>query len=145
MSDIWYMVNVEAAIYKADKWLIIQRGLNEDHAPGMLSLVGGKVENAGIDQNILEKTLVREVREEVLLEIQNLNYLESKSFKTDDGKLVVDIVLTCEHKSGTATPVSKNEVEAVVWMTADEIIACDQVPGYLKETIKRADKIRLSL
>lgn len=33
MSNILYIVNVEAAIYKDDKWLIIKRSEKEEHVP----------------------------------------------------------------------------------------------------------------
>lgn len=38
MENISYIVNVEAAIYKGDKWLIIKRGEKEEHVPGLLSM-----------------------------------------------------------------------------------------------------------
>lgn len=39
-----FIVNVEGAIYKNEKWLLIRRSKKEEHAGGLLSLVGGKVE-----------------------------------------------------------------------------------------------------
>ena len=42
MENKLYIVNVEAAIYKGNRWLIIRRSDKEDHAPGLLSLVGGR-------------------------------------------------------------------------------------------------------
>jgi 8-oxo-dGTP diphosphatase len=43
-----FMVNVEGAIRKDDRWLIIERSKKEEHAGGLLSLVGGKVDYEGI-------------------------------------------------------------------------------------------------
>ncbi|MDM5336317.1 hypothetical protein QUF84_03595 [Fictibacillus enclensis] len=37
-----FVVNVEAAVYKDDQWLIIERSLKEDHAGGSLAFVGGR-------------------------------------------------------------------------------------------------------
>lgn len=45
MDKKLYIVNVEAAVYKNDKWLIIKRSEKEEHASGLLSMVGGKVES----------------------------------------------------------------------------------------------------
>ena len=36
-----FIVNVEGAIYKDEKWLLIRRSEKEEHAGGALSLVGG--------------------------------------------------------------------------------------------------------
>ena len=44
-------MNVEAAIHKNDKWLIIKRSEKEEHAPGLLALVGGKVETKNVENN----------------------------------------------------------------------------------------------
>lgn len=45
-----FIVKVEEAIYKDDKWLLIRRSEKEEHAGG-LSLVGGKVEKDLITSN----------------------------------------------------------------------------------------------
>lgn len=60
-----FIVNVEGAIYKNEKWLLIRRSTKEEYAGGLISLVGGKVEKEGITSNILEETLKREITEEV--------------------------------------------------------------------------------
>ena len=46
-----FIVNVEGAIYKNDQWLLIRRSEKEEHAGGLLSLVGGKVEKDLITSN----------------------------------------------------------------------------------------------
>ncbi|WP_429699420.1 hypothetical protein [Alteribacter keqinensis] len=56
-----FIVNVEAAIYRAGKWLVIKRGKEESHAAGTLALVGGKALNEGAASDILESTIKREV------------------------------------------------------------------------------------
>jgi 8-oxo-dGTP diphosphatase len=60
-----FYVNVEGAVFKDDKWLIIGRSMKEEHAGGLLSLVGGTVENEGNTKDILERTIKRELFEEV--------------------------------------------------------------------------------
>lgn len=52
-----FVVNVEGAIRRNEKWLLIRRSEKEEHAGGGLSLVGGKCEIEGNSSDILERTL----------------------------------------------------------------------------------------
>ncbi|UTR10347.1 NUDIX domain-containing protein [Evansella sp. LMS18] len=137
-----FIVNVEGAIFKNGKWLIIERSKKEEHAGGLLSIVGGKVENEGNSSDILERTVKREIAEEVGVEVKdNLKYVHSTSFITDKGEKVIDIVFLCEYLSGEAFPKSQDEVERVLWLSTVEVLNHPQSPGYLKESIKHAEKI----
>ncbi|HLQ83402.1 MAG TPA: NUDIX domain-containing protein [Pseudogracilibacillus sp.] len=137
-----FIVNVEGAIRKNDKWLIIKRSAKEEHAGGLLSLVGGKVDAEGNSSDILERTVKREILEEVGVNIRDgLNYVHSTSFVTDSSVNVVDIVFLCEYESGEAFPKSPDEVEEVLWLTTGEILNHSKAPIYLKESIKRANLI----
>ncbi|KQL36008.1 NUDIX hydrolase [Psychrobacillus sp. FJAT-21963] len=136
-----FIVNVEGAIYKNEKWLLIKRSEKEEHAGGSLSLVGGKVENEGNSTDVLERTLKREIAEEIGVEVSNLRYVNSSSFVTDAGISVVDIVFLCDHESGEAFAKSPDEVDSVFWMTTKQILENSTIPIYLKENIKLADKL----
>lgn len=82
-----FIVNVEGAIFKGDKWLFIERSTKESHAGGMIALVGGKVDLEGDSVDILERTIKREVFEEVGIEInESMHYVQSTSFVTDKGE-----------------------------------------------------------
>ena len=141
-----YVVNVEAAIYKEDKWLIIKRSEKEEHGPGLMSLVGGKVETDVVQDGILEVTLKREIREEVGIEVSDrMHYLESKTFPLADGQLIVDIVFVCKYKSGEARVVDSNEVGEIYWMTCEELLQDERALSWLKESLKRAEDLRLRL
>jgi len=140
-GNIVFIVNVEGAIYKSEKWLLIRRSEKEEHAGGSLSLVGGKVEKEGTSSDILEKTLKREITEEVGIEVSNLRYVNSSSFVTDSGINVVDIVFLCDHESGEAFAKSPDEVDEVIWMTTQQILNNSNLPSYLKENIKLAEKL----
>lgn len=134
-----FIVNVECAIWKKDEWLIIERSKKEEHAGGLLSLVGGKVDIEGNTTDILERTVKREILEEVGVKVKDkLDYVHSTSFVTDNGENVVDIVFLAEFNSGEAFPKSPDEVEHVLWLTSDEILSHSKAPIYLKESIKRA-------
>lgn len=136
-----FVVNVEGAIHRDGKWLLILRSEKEEHAGGTLSLVGGKCEVEGVSSDILERTLIREIFEEVGCEVTGLKYVNSSSFDTDSGIHVIDIVFLCHHKTGEPYAKSNEEVDDVIWMTTLEILAHPELPVYLKENIKLADKM----
>ncbi|MER2076396.1 NUDIX hydrolase [Psychrobacillus psychrotolerans] len=136
-----FIVNVEGAIYQNDKWLLIRRSEKEEHAGGLLSLVGGKVEKDGISSNILEETLKREISEEVGVQVSNLRYVNSTLFVTDTGLTVVDIVFLCEHESGIPYAKCLDEVSEVYWVSTQEILDNPNLPVYLKANIKLAYKL----
>ncbi|WP_394171872.1 NUDIX domain-containing protein [Guptibacillus hwajinpoensis] len=136
-----FVVNVEGAIERNGKWLLILRSEKEEHAGGTLTLVGGKCELEGFSSDILERTLKREIFEEVGCEVTGLKYVNSSSFVTDSGINVIDIVFLCHHKSIEPYPKSSDEVDDVVWMTTSEILANTELPEYLKVNIKLSEKI----
>lgn len=136
-----FIVNVEGAIYKDRKWLLIVRSEKEEHAGGMLSLVGGKVDLEGFSSNILERTLSREVFEEIGVKVGHFRYVNSSSFVTETGSHVVDVVFVCDLIEGVASPKDPNEVAEVVWMTTEEIINNQLILDYLKNAIQLADQL----
>lgn len=143
MGDLSYIVNVEGAIYKGDKWLIVKRSEKEEHAPGLLSMVGGKVETTVTQNNVLEETVIREITEEVGIKVEDaLHYIESKSFVLANGQTVIDIVFLCKYKSGEPKPISTDEVSNVYWMSTEDILENKHSPIWLKIGIEKAEKVR---
>ncbi|GEL77427.1 NUDIX hydrolase [Tenuibacillus multivorans] len=136
-----FIVNVEGAIISNGKWLVIKRSEKEEHAGGLLSLVGGKVEYEGNSNDILERTLQREIFEGVGVTVSNLRYVNSSSFVTESGMNVVDIVFLCDCQSGKPHAKSPDEVDEVTWMTTQEIISNPKAPIYLKKNINLADSL----
>ena len=135
-----FVVNVEGAIRENDKWIIIERSKKEQHAGGLLSLVGGKVEIADHSSDVLENTLRREIFEEIGIQVKRkMKYICSTSFVTDNGVNVVDIVFLCEHESGKAFAKCPDEVENVFWLTTAEILRHPLSPIYLKKSIQSAE------
>jgi len=133
-----FIVNVESAICRDDKWLVITRSTKEEHAGGTLSLVGGKVDVEGSTVDILERTVKRELYEEVGIEIKDaVTFVYSSSFVTAAGCNVINMVFLCEYDSGIAYNKSPDEVEAVHWMTYEEIMNHPQAPPWTKESIRR--------
>jgi 8-oxo-dGTP diphosphatase len=143
MSDETYVVNGEAAIFHGDTWLMILRSADEAHAAGTLSFVGGKVERAGVADNILEETLRREIAEEVGVTVaKTMQYVESKSFIADDGLPVIDIVFLCRYESGEPHALDPAEVASVEWMTFDAIMAHPKTPVWTKQSLRLAAALK---
>jgi 8-oxo-dGTP diphosphatase len=137
-----YIVNVEGAIVKDGRYLMVVRG-EEEYAPGGLSFPGGKVEGAGTDGEVLEETLRREIAEEVGLTVHDeMAYLRSSAFVAE-GEPVVDVVFLCRWKSGRAVAADPAEVAAVHWMTAAEVIAHPETPPWTRLSLELAEKVRL--
>lgn len=143
MADCMYIVNAEAAIYKDDKWLVVKRSELEEHVPGVLALVGGKIETQAETNDVLETNLRREISEEVGIEVAEVfHYVESKSFQLDDGRFVIDLVFLCKYASGRPRPASPDEVAEVHWMTTREILGSKKSPDWLKQNIEKAEQVR---
>lgn len=139
MSKIW--VNVEGAIYKENKWLMIERSKKESHASGTVSMVGGTLEFTKDMQNALEENLKREIMEEVGIEIENdMEYVESKTFATDSDQEVLDVVFLCKYKSGKVNAKS-DEVANVFWLTTEEIMVHPSTPPWIRQSIELANKL----
>lgn len=138
-----FIVNVEGAVYKEDKWLLIRRSKVEEHAGGELSLVGGTVDHEGDSNDILERTLHRELFEEVGVKVKNtIQYVRSTSFISANGKEVVDIVFLCEFDKGDPYAKSQDEVESIHWLTTAEIVNNEEIPFYLRDSILAAEAMR---
>lgn len=141
-----FIVNVEGAVYKDGQWLMITRSLKEEHAGGTLSLPGGKVDREGHTLDILERTVKRELFEEVGVEVkENVTYVYSSSFVTDDDRPVINMVFLCEYDKGTPYSKSPDEVESVQWMTLSEIMNHPKAPPWTKESVQRAEEARRKL
>lgn len=143
MNDV--LVNVEGAIFKGDKWLMIVRGKSESHAAGSLTMVGGKLESSIDLDDALELTLFREIEEQVGIEVgEQLEYVESKVFTSDSGEKVMDVVFLCEFVGGIPQALS-SEVSEVLWLTTDEVLNHPKAESWTRQSIRLAAKKLQSL
>ena len=145
IPPFFYVVNVEGAIFNDDRWLMIQRSKKEEYAGGVLSFVGGKVDNTTNQDNILENTLEREIFEEVGIRINRQMIYVNSSLFIADGVPVLDIVFLCQYKSGEPYCKSLDEVDMIYWMTIEEVIRNPKTPIWLKRNIEMADIVRKQL
>lgn len=111
-----HIILVNAVVEKDGRFLISQRSLNESHMPGWWSIPGGKVDRTegGVD-GVLVKTLKREIREEVNVEIEDDPVLvHNGTFIRSTGHHVVEFMFLCRWKSGEALPLE--DTQAVAWV-----------------------------
>lgn len=137
-----YVVNVEAAVHRDGEYLLAERSATEDHAAGALSLIGGTVEASGEPDRPLERTVRREVREEVGLEVTDLRYVTNSAFLADDATSVVNVVFRAVHERGTARAREPVEVAAVHWLSLEEIVEAEAVPEFTCEYVELAESDR---
>lgn len=142
MSLVYHIVNVEGAIVRDGRYLLVIRGPEETHAAGMLSLVGGKVDDAGNTVNILEETLQREIREEVNVEVSDMIYVHSTAFVDNASFPVIDVVFLCRWSFGEPMINDPGEVAEIRWLTANEILTNPDTPEWTRNSVRRAEKMR---
>jgi len=135
-----YVVNVEAAVNRDGEYLLVERAAEEDHAAGLLSLVGGKVEGMTDEPDALERTVERELDEEVGVAVSDLAYVASTAFTTDGGEQVVNVVFRAEYESGEARVREPEEIAAVHWRSPAEIASDDDVPAFTREYVEAAEE-----
>ncbi|MCP4544482.1 MAG: NUDIX hydrolase [Chloroflexi bacterium] len=144
MEAIWYIVNIEGIVVRPTdgRYLMVVRGAGESYMPGALSFPGGKVEGVENEDNVLEETLRREIREETGVEVADeMVYVESHSFVAE-GDPVVDVVFLCRYQSGKAIAADPDEVAEVHWMTAREILDRPETPPWTCQSIELAEEKR---
>ncbi len=138
-----HIVLVNAVIEKSGKFLIAQRSWEESHMPGWWSLPGGKVDRTEGIEDILVKTLRREVKEEVGLEIEeNPVLIYNGSFIRATGHHVIDFTFLCQWKSGEAKALEDSL--AVAWVSPAEL-GNYQIHDSMKDRIFRAVRYLKSL
>lgn len=141
MSDYHHIVNVEGAIQKEGRLLMVTRSEKEDHAAGLLSFVGGKVEFETSADDPISLTLKREIMEEVGVAVDNLRYVTSTGFTADDGETVVNLVYLCDWVSGEPRIVDPDEVGSVQWMTIEAIRQHEKTPPWLQGYLHQVELI----
>lgn len=135
----FHIVLVKGWIEKNGKFLLAKRANTELHKPGAWSLPGGKVESTGEEKNILQKTLKKEIREEVGIEIEdNIEILYNNSFIRVDNAHVVNVTFLCHYKSGEAKPLE--DTAEIKWLTIDELKNFGEAEDFLKAEINELDK-----
>ncbi len=144
-----HRITSTAIIVRDGKYLITRRSLNKKVFPGKWTLPGGGLETDDYVNGpastkdgqwylALEKSLRREVKEEVNIEMKKLNYLLDLAFIRPDGIPVLTLSFWAFYKSGKV----KLDDDAIdyKWVTSREAKDYDLIDGIWEE-IEMVDKI----
>ncbi len=147
MSDSQFLheVAITAIIMDGDKYLITRRSPNKKRFPGMWTVPGGRLEAKDYLElpkdtesywyNVLERTLAREVKEEVGVEIRDVEYLTSLATVHDDGSPSIVISCTAEYVSGQIK-LQAEESDKFAWVTIEEAKTYDLIDGIYQELVQ---------
>jgi len=143
-----HYIAVTGIIIKDNKFLITQRSQKEAAFPGLWTVPGGKIRKTDFITlpkdtpdhwyNVLERSLEREIEEEVGLKIKNIRYLLSLSYIRSDGIPTIIISFYCDYNSGRVK--ISEELIKYAWVSGNELNKYKFVPG-LREEIELVDKI----
>ena len=137
-------VAITAIVIKKNKYLIIRRSPRKKRFPGMWTVPGGKLETKdyiGFPKdtqfywyNVLEKVLKREVKEEVGIDIKNIEYVTSLATVHTDGNPSLVISCLADYSSGKIK-LKKEEVDEFVWVTLKEAKKYNLIDGIYDELL----------
>lgn len=135
-----YIVNTAGIVYNdKNQFIVIKRSKTDKQSPGIYAYPAGKVDLEKPVNNILEKNLRREVKEEAGVEITNLEYLHSEMFQKVTGDWVVIIHFIAKYVKGKLKAADPKEVSEVLWMTLEQINKQNTLP-VVKRLYKLAEK-----
>lgn len=143
-----HRVTATAIIHKDGRYLIVKRNPDRKVFPGRWGVPGGGLEKEDYINTpkttpdawyyAVENSLLREIKEEVGLQVHKPKYLLDLVFIRPDGIPVVTLSYYCDWKSGE---VKLNEENAdYKWVSVEEAENYDLIEGILDE-IKMVDKI----
>jgi len=146
MADNQYLheVVVTAIVVKDGKYLVTRRSLTKKRFPGMWTVPGGKLETDDYINlpketkfywyNVLEKVLRREVKEEVGIEIKNIEYVTSLATIHEDGSPSLVISCMAGYSSGKVK-LQEGETDKFAWVSLKEAKSYDLLDGIYDELI----------
>jgi len=143
-KELLHEVVITAIVVKDGKYLITKRSKNKKRFPGMWTVPGGHLEvddyiNLPKDTkyywyNVLEKVLRREIKEEVGINIKNIEYVTSLATVHLDAKPSLVISCLADYSTGTIK-LQKGETEEFAWVTLKEAKKYDLIDGIYDELV----------
>ncbi len=150
-DKLLHEIVITAIIVKNGKYLITRRSKDKKRFPGKWTVPGGKLETEDYVSlpkdtefywyNVLEKVLRREVKEEVGLEINNIEYVTSLATIHSDGNPSLVISCKADYESGNIT-LQKDETDKYAWVTIDEGKNYDLIDGIYDELVLADRKVK---
>lgn len=148
-NNYLHEIAITAIIVKDGKFLITQRAKTKKRFPGRWTVPGGKLDTSDYLSlpkdtqfywyNVLERTLKREVKEEVGIEIDNIEYLTSLATIHQDGSPSLVISCLANYVSGEIQ-MQPEETEAFVWVSLEEAKNYDLIDGIYDELVMAEKK-----
>lgn len=143
-NDYLHEVAITAIVVKDGKYLITQRSKEKKRFPGMWVVPGGRLETSDYINlpkdtehywyNVLEKTLKREVKEEVGIDIENIEYVTSLARVHEDGAPSLVISCIADFVSGDIV-LQNSETENFAWVSLEEAKNYDLIEGIYDELV----------
>ena len=135
-------VVITGIIVKDGKYLITRRSLNKKRFPGKWTVPGGKLEINDYKDlpketehywyNVLERVLKREIKEEVGIEIKNIEYITSLATIHADGSPSLVISCIAKYVSGKIQ-LQEDETDKYAWVSLEEAKNYDLLDGIYDE------------
>lgn len=139
-----FEIVITAIVVKEGKYLITQRSKEKKRFPGMWTVPGGHLETADFENmpketkdywyNVLEKTLKREVKEEVGVNIKNIEYVTSLATIHKDGAPSLVISCMADYVSGKIK-LQFGETDDYKWVTLKEAKKYNLLDGIYDELV----------
>ncbi len=132
-------VATKAIIFNAKlkKYLVLKKSDVEDINPDTFDMPGGRIKFG----EKLEEAVRRESKEETGLDVKVEQVFNAWTLiKADRGLQLVGIDFLCVTKQEEIK--LSEEHKSFEWKSAEEIVGNKKYPAWLRETIKKADKIR---
>ncbi len=85
----------------------------------------------------------REIEEETGVVVADMAYVSSRIFTTDDGRIAMGVLLLATHVDGAGEVRAPDEVDAVAWLTPDEIRARDGVPAWIRSSLDDIEEFQI--
>lgn len=153
MDKELHRISITGIIYNDEgKYLVTRRSLQKKAFPGMWTVPGGGLNTDDYTNtppttsdglqwyNTVEKTLRREIMEEVGVEIERPNYLLDLTFIRPDNIPVLVLSFYCKYAGGQVDISKEPDTIEYAWANLDELKSYDLIPGIFEE-IEMVDKI----
>lgn len=143
-NQFLHEVAITAIVIKDGKYLITRRAPNKKRFPGRWTVPGGKMETNDYLvlpkdtqfywYNVLERTLRREVKEEVGIDIDNIEYVTSLATVHDDSSPSLVISCVADYVSGEVR-LQPEESDDFAWVSLEEAKGYDLLDGIWDELV----------